>query len=421
MTTIDIDSGLDTLPSGDSEVDAVVLRLPDTGIEITNWTSYSYNQAFLTPTAAFRFTLSSEDATLVNDALLPGARVELAINTTVQCVGYIDRRTVDSSDRGTVVTVQGRDVLGRVVDSCIDPAFRFGAGSSILDVLTAVLAPFGIDTIYNIDELNVSIVTGLPPGQSGTRPDLKTVKLDQVKPRIGEGSFAYLDRILRHFGLMLWAAADGSVVVDKANFTGPARGRLVHRREQGQTNNVVRGSAELNLSTQPVVIVGFGFGGVGAPDKSRLKVIMVNELVGLDPLRVPLPEVTAIIARYPGALVLPLRAELTPMKRPVGDAGRVAPMFFKDDEAKTLEQLAASVRREMATRQRTALTASYDVVGHTQRGAPWAVNTMVDVDDDVLDIHRPLWLLDKTFSKSSTGGTTSSLRLILPNTLQVAT
>jgi prophage tail gpP-like protein len=151
------------LPSGLSELDTVVLRLPGSGREITNWTRYSYNQAFLTPTAGWSFSVPADDRALVDELLVVGAPVELAMNDRLQCSGFIDKRTIDAgSSGGTVVTVQGRDILGRVVDSCIDPAYKFASGSTLADVVLSVLAQFGIDTIYNSDAINVNAVTGLP-------------------------------------------------------------------------------------------------------------------------------------------------------------------------------------------------------------------------------------------------------------------
>jgi len=447
------------LPSGLSELDTVVLRLPGSGREITNWTRYSYNQAFLTPTAGWSFSVPADDRALVDELLVVGAPVELAMNDRLQCSGFIDKRTIDAgSSGGTVITVQGRDILGRVVDSCIDPAYKFASGSTLADVVLSVLAQFGIDTIYNSDAINVNAVTGLPRGVGATgtrsvkvgvpkrttqadgsvklettlvtgsvtvntaRPDLKAIPLDQVKPRIGEGAYAYLDRILRRQGFMMWAAADGSgVVIDKADFTTAPRHRIIHRRENGASNNVLHGALVQDVTTQPSVIVGFGFGGGRQADKSRLKVAMVNELVGLDAAGAVLPGVATILTRYKGARVLPIRPELVPFTRPVGDPSLAAPMFFQDNDAKTIEQLEASVRREMATRQQKALTVSYEVDGHTQAGAPWAVNSLVDVDDDVRGIHGRLWCVERSFSKSPGSGTMTTIRLIRPYTLQVAT
>jgi prophage tail gpP-like protein len=446
------------IPNGQSEIDTVVLRLPDYGKEIRNWSTYQLNQRFLTPTSAWSFSISDEDPTLTNELLVPGARVELSINDRLQCTGSIDRKTIASdAGGGTKVTVQGRDILGRVVSATMDPIFKFTSGLTIVDAVLSVLRPFGIDTVYNSDAYNINVITGYQKGKFGggqskvkvqvpkrttaadgtvtltyeavdgfvtidpTRPDLKKLQLQQAKPHIGEGVYAYLERLLRRLGLAMWAAADGSgVVIGVADFTGPARQRLIRRRTDPSANNIVRGQLTTDLSTQPSCIMAFGFGGGVDVQKSALKVLMVNELTGLDAAGNPLPEILNIRARYKSCKLLAIRPELVPLVRPLGDPMTATPYFCQDNESKNLAQLEAFVRREMAARQQTSFAVNYDVVGHTQDGYPWAVNTLVSVDDEVFGIHGDMWIAEKTFAKSNSGGTTTSLRLIRPHTLQIA-
>jgi prophage tail gpP-like protein len=446
------------IANGQSEIDTVVLRLPDYGKEIRNWSTYSFNQRFLTPTSAWSFTISDEDTTLTNELLVPGARVELSVNDRLQCTGTVDKKTIASDTAGgTKVTVQGRDILGRVVSATMDPIFKFTSGLTIVDAVLSVLRPFGIDTVYNSDAGNLNVITGYPKGKFGggqskvkvqvpkrttnadgtvsltyeavdgfvtidpTRPDLKKLQLQQAKPHIGEGVYAYLDRLLRRLGLTMWAAADGSgVVIGVADFAGPARYKLIRRRSDPSENNVTRGQLTADLSGQPSCIMAFGFGGGVDVQKSALKVLMVNELTGLDASGNPLPEILNIKARYKSCKLLPIRPALVPLVRPIGDPMIATPYFCQDTESKNLAQLEAFVRREMATRQQGALSATYDVVGHTQGGYPWAVNTLVSVDDEVLGIHQDMWIAEKTFAKSNGGGTTTSLRVIRPYTLQIA-
>lgn len=447
-----------TLLDGQSEIDRVELRLPDYGRVIKNWSQYTYNSTFLTPTAGWSFRISEEDTTLVNDLLAPGARVELAINDQIQCSGTIDRKTVAGDEGGTSVTVQGRDILGRVVDSTMDPAYKFNSGITVIDLVLGVLRPYGITKVYSSDDLNIGVISGYQRGKGGgartvsvqvpqrtenadgtvdltytseagvvvsdpndSRPDLTKITLQQAKPHIAEGVYAFLDRSLRRLGYAFWAAADGSgVVVDKPKFTGSPQGTIIRRRSDGGVNNnAKRGEVRIDLASQPSCIVVLGHGGGKDAEHAKLKVIMINELVGLDDKGKPIPEVANIIARNKGALVLPIRKELASLPRPKGDRLLASPMFTKDIESKNQEHAVSFVRREMANRQQRALSASYTMIGHTQSDHPWATNTLVSVDDEVGDIHRDMWAIEKTFSKTTNGGTTSDLRLILPHTLQI--
>lgn len=449
-----------SLANGQSEIDTVVLRLPDYGKEIRNWSKYSYNETFNVPCPAWSFTVSDEDTTLTSQLLVPGARVELLVNNLVQCSGFIDRKSTSADpDGGTVVTVLGRDILGPVVSATMDPRFKFAAGISVPSLVLTVLAPFGITTLYNADIFNIYVMSGygvgsgkgqpvsvpatqqfneqqadgsiktvyrnVPGGSrsyaSSVRPDLRALTADQIKPHSGEGVFAYLERLLRRLGLMLWAAADGSgVIIDKADFGGTASQRLIRKRSDPSANNIKRGEVVIDHTSQPSCIVATGRGGGITTANSHMRVIMINELTGLDDQGNPLPEVANIIVRYKGAKLLAVRPELVPFQRPLGDAKIAKPFFLKDDEATNLAQLEAFTRREMANRQVKALTASYDVVGHTYQGHPWTLNTLVYVVDEVCELDQNLWLLDRTFTKASSGGTTASLKLVLPFTFQIA-
>jgi len=449
------------LGNGMSEIDTVVLNLPDYGKEIKNWSNYTFNQRFLTPTSGWSFTISDEDTTLTNELLVKGARVELSINDRIQCSGTIDKKTVDSSsESGTKIIIQGRDILAPVVDSNVDPRFKFTASMSILDVCKAVLKPFGIDTIVNSDEANLNVITGFAKGKGAavggptgerlvvknttdakgkvtsslekqkdysaptttTRPDLKTLQIQQAKPHMGEGVYAYLDRLLRRLGLTMWALADGSgVVIDKADFSGAANQQLIHKLGDTSRNNILRGRVVDDSSTQPSCIVAFGYGSRVDNEASKLKIIMINELDGLDDAGNPLPEIKNIMTTYKSAKVLSLRKEMIPSARPLGDRKIARILFVKDDESKNLAQLEAYVRREMANNQRKAYCVNYDVVGHTSDGThPWAVNTIVSVDDDKRGVHENLWVVSKTFKKSNSEGTITSLELIRPFTLQIS-
>ena len=440
------------LADGQSEVDTVTLSLPAYQKEITTWESYSLNKRFLTPTDAWTFVVDTADASLAT-ILVPGAEVQLSVNGAPQCTGYIDKRRIEASESGTRITISGRDILGPVVDATVDPAFAFAASTTLVTFLAALLAPFGITTIYNSDLYNYQVLTGWPAGvhkASGgstvtaqnlggasivgstvsvdtqpTRPDLHTLQLTQAKPHAGEGVYAYIDRMLRRLGLTLWAMADGSgVVVDVPNYAGDATQQQIrHKTDASSASNTVEpgSSVDFDLSEQPSVIVATGFGSGQDTQKSKLRVIMINELTGLDDSGDPLPDILAIKARYPSAVVLPLRSQLKALTRPQGDPKINRPFFLKDDESKNLQQLEAFVRREMGRRQQKALTCNYVVKGHTSDGThPWSVNTMTTVDDDVFGVSEPMWIVERTFSKTFGSGTRTAMKLIRPNTLMIS-
>jgi prophage tail gpP-like protein len=363
-------------------------------------------------------------------------------------------------DTGVVYKISGRDFLGPVVSASVDPKTRIASNQTVSDFLAGVLAPFGLSKIYMGDIEDMSIITGYAHGRGGAqtrtsvvkevtgrtpvnstraeltytsktvtqvisydRPDLKKIPLDQLKPKLGDGAMQVIERLLSRLSLVMWAAADGSgVIVDRPRFDREPVHRLVRKFDGGDENNILDGTKDVNGEVQPSCVVAVGQSSGADMAKTRLKCVAVNELVAVYPGGALAPSVLATIANYPGIRVLPLREQLIPPTDRIVGRRKPVPMFVKDDESKTLEQLVAFARRKLAEKQRAYLSVTYSVKGHAYDGRfPWAVNTMVDVDDDFLGVHEPLWCMSRTFSKSRRGGTTTEVRLIKPYTLELGT
>jgi len=193
---------------------------------------------------------------------------------------------------------------------------------------------------------------------------------------------------------------------------------------------VLEGSVKYDVSNQPNIIVADGFGGGGEFGHSKLQAILLNPAVAYYPGGEASPTKTqaqvasdggfaasaayqAFFKKYKNAQVLkPKHTFYTPMYTPT-----LRVMYLHDDESKTPDELANFVYREMALRIHQSLSAHYTVYGHGQPAldgsfTPWAVNTVVDVQDEVGGIAEPMWVLSRTFNKSRRGGTTTDLELL---------
>jgi prophage tail gpP-like protein len=217
--------------------------------------------------------------------------------------------------------------------------------------------------------------------------------------------------MLKRFGLRMWAAADGSgVIIDHANFSQAP----VQTLDGTQVE-----SAELTIDweAQPSCIIAEGLGAMDAAlDRRPMTVVMVNELTGTDPQGNILPDIQTIISTFPGVTVLPLRPQLFPARADFYASQVTRPMFVKDDQARTVDQLSYFVRREMANRQNKAFHLRYTVPGATYQGKPWAINSIVQVSDPNLELDLPLWVMEREFECSRDGSRTH-LTLIRPYTL----
>lgn len=401
------------------EREVVAIELKDAGVQLKTWISYRYNEHFLTPSDAFSFTIGDEHVDDVTAAaLVPGASVTLVLNGNVQSTGYID--TVEkraNRSGGTEWTIGGRDKLGQAVDSGIDPRTQFKPTQTLADFLKTVYGPFGwsTDSAFVIENgANRGVLTGQKRGTPTSKKgkELKKFAIHQLRPYAREGAHEFASRVCQRKGLWIWPTADGTqLVVGTPDFEQSPMYTL--QRRIGGTNNILDGSVRFDVSNQPNVIVADGFGGGGEFGHSRLRAYLANPAVALGGDQTAASAAyQALFAKFKSAHALTAKHSFYTVNTPT-----LRVMYLHDDESKTQEELDNFVYREMALRMRQGLTVHYTVEGHGQYAldgsfTPWAVDTVVDVQDDIGGVHEPMWVLSRTFNKSRHSGTTTELELI---------
>ncbi len=424
------------------DLDAVTLRIDSLGVELDRWTRYSFVSNFVTPADGFTFTIGDPDIPQgVSGKIRDGMKVTLTINGRPACSGVIDEVHADS-DRsgGTTFDISGRDILGDVVDTGVDPSLVFQPTQQIGDILKSVLGTFGITNIDVDNDANKSLITGNKYGyrvnkthvskrgkvSKGSGAVQKKFAEHQSKPYPQEGAYEFIERLAKREGFHLWAKADGTgVVLGKPDFDPDddesQRLRLIRRRgiQRGSGNNVDRGRVARSRLHQPSVIVAGASSGGGDFGRTRIRCIMVNELIARDATGAIIPGVRKILDKYSGAYVIgpaDLDGQVSPLA--LNPYPICRPLYLVDQEARDLNQLKNFVKREMAKYQQTSLVVQYEVAGHTQNGKTWATDTIVSVDDDVGDIHEDMWVMGVNFTKDVHAGTRTTLNLIRPWTLQ---
>lgn len=392
--------------------DTVELSIPSLGVTFDTWKSYRFASDFLTPTDAFSFDLGDDqtgDALLAQ--LVPGLRVVLRINDHVQATGYIDTVTINTSrSGGTCVSIEGRDSMGPVVDGNADPQTRYNERQTLNDVLRSVFGQFGFTKFLESNNVNRNVITGRTRG-APTTPKKGNIKASylkhMLKPYPGEGAFAFASRLSQRSGFWIWPSSDGeTIIVGVPNFDQSPIAKIARYRDAlGIENTVLDGTVIRSTSEQPSIIVATGTGGGDANYHGALKIVAANNAITGAPT-------ADIFARHKEAKILDMPYPHTPFRVPLA-----RPMFLHDEESHTLVELENYVRREMTLRHRKMLTARYTVEGHSQNGAIWAVDTVVDVHDDVSGLRENMYVLGRTFSKDRSGGTKTTLDLIRLHTL----
>jgi hypothetical protein len=97
-------------------------------------------------------------------------------------------------------------------------------------------------------------------------------------------------------------------------------------------------------------------------------------------------------------------------------------LYFKDEHAKTQEQIERSQLRAVSDRLRNTLTYTCRVRGHVnpQTGFCWTTDALLDVDDDMADVHETLWCYRCVFENSRREGPTTTMTMIRPNTFMLS-
>jgi prophage tail gpP-like protein len=395
-----------------------------TPTEFKYFTGYEYEEDFLTPCDGSNFSvatdqLSDED----RQALVTGARVEVIIDGNAQSISYID--DIDSKgsrSSGSSITVHCRDWMSPAVDCHIDPQTVLLPSMNLLDVLSRVFAPFGMKVVDIDNMANRNSITGRVYGSPTSKKgkNLKSYILHELKPYPQEGAFAFASRISERFGLWLWPGVDGQTIVcGQPDFDQPARYGLRLKKDNLDTGNVLDWDVKISRADQPTIIFASGYGGGGEFAHSQLRGAIINPLVAVGNPQV----VNQLLSVYPGIVVTtpPVSAILsgqgigaqTVMAEPFA-----RPLYLYDSESHDASQLQAYMRRELSLRMRKSLTAEYTIEGHTLGGQPICVDTIIDVDDDVSNIHCPMWIQKRHFAKhGGSQGTTTKITCIRPGTL----
>lgn len=356
-------------------------RSNDQGGEIVSW---SLDSAFLTSTDAFEFQFIGE----TNEARsgLELAPVELMVDGCSMLHGRIDV-TVRGDKGPSIVTVRGRDYIGDLVEGNCDPTIAISAGKTLEDTILEVCGPYGITGVEGPEARQ----------KARTKKEQKVAKkprrkqLTDDKPQPGQGAYDYCNRILARHSLTMQPASDPTKVVLQApNYDQDVIGRIVRKDNTTAPGNVIHAVACRDFSKMPTWALFAGR--QGAPTEGTQRTKKNWDLSEVS--KGYASELYDILQRWTiGGRRLPTnRAAIIPR-------ALYRLLYFRDDRAKTQEQIDAAALRAVAERIKDTLRYEVTLRGlvDPDTGYFWAYDTMVDVDDDLTDVHEKLWVASRHF------------------------
>lgn len=375
----------------------------------------------------------------MRDLLAPSSAVRLYIGRDVtgaqpgralQMAGIVD--TLDPSASvagGTVLAVRGRDLACHLTDSSIDLRVLGTGEVTLLQVIRAAVAPWDIEVITDgtagrdiltgrvaaqpADALQLAEARafGISPAAysrilrrraereqraadggaasprsrdrsaNGLAPgDVERLKVKDAKPKPGESVWAFLQRHVARFGLLLWLDPRGKLVVSAPRYDTAPIARLVRRyvNQPEDANNIIGGGGSENIADRVSSVTVYGRTHGDDATRSAITHTETDETW-------PAP--------YP------------------------RPLILHDNSARSLEEAQRRARRELRMRAVNARVLDYEVSDHGQGGYLYAVDSMVIVDDEVGGATGLWYVTSRTFAGSRDRGTTTQLRLVPPGSL----
>lgn len=377
-----------------------------------NVIKYSIDSDYTIPTDAWHFEVFlAEPSSRLRQTFLPLLPVDLFINSRLQVRGRIDR--IDTGEGGSLI-VSGRDYIADITCPNADPRIKFKKDDTLGDSILRVLAPFGITSIEdNGFSATRKILTGTTPNGKPPR-DFRAAKLDEFKIGYGQGAFEVCNRLAARHGFTLQPATGrDKIALAEPDYDQAPIGKLTRGPNGG---NVLQGKASRDWSKVPttVTVTGKARGKRGASTGDKT----FQAIGGNAPNRLAdIAEVKAILKAV--EVQSPELSDLPPEYGPVGTKAGFyfRPVYHQDKEAKNDEQVERVAKRILADMVRDTLTYQCTLRGHhdTVTGATYAVDTILQVEDEVERVSEPLWVMScRRYNEGQ--GPFTDLQLIRPYT-----
>lgn len=348
-------------------VDTVTLQID--GRRIERFLSYTIEADIYTADDAFSLEVAH-----LESAIKRGQKCEVYVNDTLELTGIIDRCSKRYDKRGLTCRIEGRDLMGLLVDSYCEE-FPTIEGKKLSE-----LAELLLEKVPFINRKNIEYQENIVGKLKGKK---KTVdepligfmdtpqKLSQIEP--GMTVFEVLKTYAASRGLMFFAKPDGTFVFGRPKAKGEPAYELICLKS-GIGNNVLEGEEIDDISKRysKVKIVGQQQG---------------REEFGLDAGKVNSP---------PGIVEDP-------------DFPFYKPYVATDNNDSQSPELHARFIMEQQRHQGYQL--HYTVQGHSQQGNNWQINELCKVRDEELDVDQQLLIYGRTFIRSRAAGTTTRLKL----------
>ncbi len=362
-------------------LDKVELRIG--GKKIEHFERYSIEGHLYTADHAWSMELANPVG-----GINPGQLVEVWINGLRELAGIADCVGLYYVKKGRVLRIEGRDLMGYLVDSCCT-AFPTLKGMTLKALAQTLLeqVPKQFRTVMNVTyQENMVGRLKLKKGKKGSiqnADEQNPQAYSQIEP--GMTIFEVLREYAHSRGLLFWCDTDGSFTFGRPRAAGGPKYNIVTRISRaaqglrdGQGNNAIAGELIQNIS------------------RRYSECIITGQQQGTDSLTAA--EINTMATK---------RDETFPFYKPLVRRNN------NDASSPALE-----ARMELEKRKAEGFALRYTVAGHSQNGTNWRINEMTRVTDEVLGINGSYLIYGRTFIFDRDYGPQTELVLGYPGIIE---
>jgi prophage tail gpP-like protein len=326
----------------------------DASLLIDRSTQYEILTDLTQPSTA-RFEFGDEGTwEAIRPLVAIGSRLVVAVNGFPRLTGrLLTRNLAVTADGGATVQAVIRTRLADAMFTTCDT--KIGVKNTTLEqIVLAAFARMGLtaDDFITTANLARDVLTGRASRQVPAL-EIRNLREEEARPHAPETVYQFVDRHLSRFGLMMWDAPDGRIVIGAPDDEQNPIYVMSMRRDPvlARANNLLSASKVEDFEEVPRDLWVFGVGGGRDQNQARVKFVSLDPtLFGVDPVL----DRTAVII---------------------------------DESIKTQQQAEARARREMMRRSLmkdtwTLQTDSFHYWTGTQ-ALPYVVDTVADVAIDV--------------------------------------
>lgn len=354
--------------------DRIAIQIGATRIE--HFKSYNIEHDLYVADHAFSLELANPEIDII-----PGSQCRIFVNDQLELTGIVERRHRRTDKGGRSLTIEGRDLLGLVVDAYCEQ-FITVEGKAI-----SQLAELLLKAIPFINRKNIVIQKDLvgklkSKKRRGTADFLSFFDSPQKVAQLSPGTtvFQALQTYALSRGQMFYSLPDGTFVFGEP-LTGGDPEYFIKFTGQGDGNNALTADIDENISKRysKVTVIG-------------------QQQQGIDPLgetqSVNPPKGVAIDASFP-------------YYKPF--------VAVNNNDSQSPRLRARMILNKM---RHDGLKMEYELPRHSQNGVNFAINRMAQVDDTVNAVNGAYLVTGRRFCLDKQSGPKTILRLGLPGLVE---